>query len=545
MLKVFLVEDEIVVREGIKNNINWVENGFSFCGEASDGELAYPMIQEMKPDIVITDIRMPFMDGLQLSRLIKKEMPWIKIIVLSGYEEFEYAKEAIAIGVTEYLLKPISGAELMKCIKNVRDNILKDQEEKLIFETYKKEMKEYEDAEKRRLLQDIVNNRDSLINILNRGKALNLKLSAMVYNIILFKFHSPEPTHIYLNQCMEVEKKLEKLLEEKENVIRFDCLLDGMALLLKGNSTEEILQIGKEYSMQMKEIMTSYPDLSYFGGIGIPVNRLGELSKSFREASRAFAYRYIWDRSEIMDYRMIAKETFGLAHPESLDVTNVIQLDRGKVISFLKSGSKEDINYFVEEYLNCIGSKNRKSMLFLQYLTIDMYYIVASLAEELGFEVDRIDAPFEVKSQCGFPIPSFAYTKKYIETIFHQVIQIRDELATKHYNDIINRAKQYINDNYRKDDISLNSVASEVYLSPNHFSAVFSQRTGQTFISYLTDLRMKKAKELLKCTDMKTSEIGYYVGYKDPHYFSYLFKKTQQCTPSQYRSGKRQKEDSL
>lgn len=390
MLKVFLVEDEIVVREGIKNNIHWLENGFIFCGEASDGELAYPMIQEMKPDIVITDIRMPFMDGLQLSRLIKKEMPWIKIIVLSGYEEFEYAKEAIAIGVTEYLLKPVSGAELMKCIKNVRDNILKEQEDKLIFEMYKKEMKEYEEAEKRRLFQDIVNNRDSLINILDRGKALNLKLSAMVYNIILFKFHGPEPANPYMNQCIEVEKKLEKLLEERENVIRFDCLLDGMALLLKGNSIEEIKQVGMDYIKQMKDIMTHYPDLAYFGGIGMPVKRLGELSKSFREASRAFAYRYIWDRSDIVDYSMIATEAFGLAHTESLDVTNVIQLDRGKVISFLKSGSKEDINYFVEEYLNCIGSKNRESLLFLQYITMDMYYIAASFTEELGFEADRI-----------------------------------------------------------------------------------------------------------------------------------------------------------
>lgn len=144
MLKVFLVEDEIVVREGIKNNINWLEHGFQFCGEASDGELAYPMIQTMKPDIVITDIRMPFMDGLELSRLIKREMPIIKIIILSGYGEFEYAKEAINIGITEYLLKPISGADLIKSLKNVGDNILKELEEKANLEKFKREMREYE-----------------------------------------------------------------------------------------------------------------------------------------------------------------------------------------------------------------------------------------------------------------------------------------------------------------------------------------------------------------------------------------------------------------
>ena len=108
-MKVFLVEDEYIVREGIKNNIDWEKNGYDFCGEASDGELAFPMISEKRPDIVITDIRMPFMDGIELSRMIKEEYPEIKIIILSGHEEFEYAKAAIQIGVEEYLLKPING----------------------------------------------------------------------------------------------------------------------------------------------------------------------------------------------------------------------------------------------------------------------------------------------------------------------------------------------------------------------------------------------------------------------------------------------------
>ena len=103
MLKIFLVEDEFVVREGIKNNVDWEAHGYDFCGEASDGELAYSMIQKEKPDIVITDIRMPFMDGLTLSKLIKKEMPWIEIIILTGHAEFEYAKEGIKIGVAQYL----------------------------------------------------------------------------------------------------------------------------------------------------------------------------------------------------------------------------------------------------------------------------------------------------------------------------------------------------------------------------------------------------------------------------------------------------------
>ncbi|MCQ2524771.1 MAG: response regulator, partial [Lachnospiraceae bacterium] len=118
-MKVFLVEDEYIIREGIKNIINWEGNGYTFCGEAADGELALPLISKTQPDIVITDIKMPFMDGLELSRLIKQKYPNIEIIILSGYDEFDYAKQGISIGVAQYLLKPISGADLLKAVNEV------------------------------------------------------------------------------------------------------------------------------------------------------------------------------------------------------------------------------------------------------------------------------------------------------------------------------------------------------------------------------------------------------------------------------------------
>ena len=114
MIKVFLVEDEVVIRDAIKNSIDWEQEGYEFVGEASDGELALPMILKEKPDILITDIRMPFMDGLELSRLVKKELPDTNIIILSGYDEFEYAKEAIKIGISDYLLKPVSSFSISR-----------------------------------------------------------------------------------------------------------------------------------------------------------------------------------------------------------------------------------------------------------------------------------------------------------------------------------------------------------------------------------------------------------------------------------------------
>ena len=133
MIKVFLVEDEVVIRNGIKKGINWEQEGFIFTGEASDGEVAYPLIKKARPDILITDIKMPFMNGLELSRMLKKEFPDMKILILSGYNEFDYAKQAITIGVTDYLLKPISAEQLLEEIKKVAVTIQKEREERLDY----------------------------------------------------------------------------------------------------------------------------------------------------------------------------------------------------------------------------------------------------------------------------------------------------------------------------------------------------------------------------------------------------------------------------
>lgn len=143
MISVFLVEDEFIVREGIKN-MNWEAYGLSFVGEASDGELAFPLIKKKHPDIVITDICMPFMDGLELSRLVKKELPQTKILILSGHEEFEYAKDAIQIGVEEYLLKPINSDELLQVVRRAADKITEERQAGGVTERTRPERKNAE-----------------------------------------------------------------------------------------------------------------------------------------------------------------------------------------------------------------------------------------------------------------------------------------------------------------------------------------------------------------------------------------------------------------
>lgn len=536
MLKIFLVEDEIIVREGIKNNINWNENGFIFCGEASDGELAFPMIQNLKPDIVITDIKMPFMDGITLSRLIKKELPNIKIIFLSGYSEFEYAKEAIQIGITEYLLKPINSTNLLNCIKRVRDNIQKELDEKANLNKYRREMNEYIAEEKRKLFIEIIQGTTSYIEIMEKSKSLNLELGAIMYNIILLKMNRDQ--NIEGAKLPDViTKKIEGFLEDYPKIISFDCSIDGMSLLLKGDSEEDIIYTQNHCVKKIKEIMSEYKSAAYFGGIGTPVNRFGEIPVSYHEASKALAYRYIWDFNEILGSKEITSESImGQASMEP-DMTNIVLPDKKRVLAFLKTGELVDVDFFVEEYFKIMGREGNKSIVLRQYILIDMYVLVTSYLEEIGFKADVIPKPFKNIGQKNMSFFGLEDIISYIVSIFKQAIGIRDELWSQNMNVVIHKAKEYVNANYCNEDISLNLVAANVYISPSHLSSIFSQKIGLTFIKYLTDLRMNKAKELLKGTNLRTSEVGYQVGYRDPHYFSYLFKKTQNCTPKQYRNG--------
>lgn len=142
MISVFLVEDEVIMRNGIKRNIPWEQEGFTFAGEASDGELAWPLIKKTRPDILITDIRMPFMNGLELSELVRKELPETKIIILSGYSEFDYAKQAITLGVTDYLLKPITSEKLLEAVRRVAAIVQEERAQRALVLQYEKEMQE-------------------------------------------------------------------------------------------------------------------------------------------------------------------------------------------------------------------------------------------------------------------------------------------------------------------------------------------------------------------------------------------------------------------
>lgn len=537
MIKIFLVEDEIAIRKGIKNSIDWEKEGYEFVGEAGDGELAYPMILKTKPDILITDIKMPFIDGLQLSKLVRKELPATKILILSGYDEFEYAKEAIKLQVAEYLLKPISSAKLLDVLAQVKEVIRQEQEEKELIKKYKEDMKENRELEKERFLNQIITQNLSLAQILETGESLGMDLSAPLYNILLLKITEN-------GGKQETYAEIESALDTLSGVFSFRRGVDEWLFLLTADDAEKMERRIESCRKTVRQITEKTdPPVEYFGALGNPVERLREIKNSLKEAEKKFAFQYFKKWNQILEIPV--RDVGSSENPQTEKKENEellissVQVDKlnHKIIeNFIHTGLRREVSNFVDDYFMSLGEKSVQSLMFRQYVAMDFYLAAVAFLERLGFSSKELVERCGDLKEMEQVIQTIEQTKEYIKKVLDATLECRESVSRKRYSDLLKEAVSYIEHHYEEEDISLNQVAASVNISPSHFSTIFSKEMGETFIEYLTNVRMERAKQLLRSSTMKTAEIAYAVGYKDAHYFSYLFKKVQKCTPREFRT---------
>lgn len=541
MLKVFLVEDEVVIRNGIKHSIPWEREGFEFSGEASDGELAYPLIMREKPDILITDIRMPFMDGLELSRIVKKELPQMKIIILSGYDEFDYAKTAIEIGVTRYLLKPINSVKLLQEVREVAALIEKERELDRMLERYQKEMEENILLERQKLWNALISNELSAVELLECARRVGMDLTAPAYQVFLFKTMMGDGSGGCSRNAIALSDRVVELSRSWDYILTFDRSPEGWVFLIKAENEEEAEESLKQCIGELTVLVKEYPDMEYFGGVGTVVHRPRDIGSSYQEAGKAFAARFFTEANQIVrcgDVRGLHQRGEGKI---DVSVLRSHKSERELVEKFLRSGTLEEAGNFLEEYFLDIGEENCQSLLYRQYILMDLYFSVTDFLDSL--KIGRDSLPEEcrdINEIAGNGAVSLPEMRTAVETLFVEAMKLRDNHSMKRYGAILEEAKAFIQENYQREDMSLNTVASRVNVSPSYFSTIFSAQTGQTFVEYLTSVRLDKARELLMCSSMRTAEIGYEVGYKDSHYFSYIFKKVVGCSPKDYKNRRKE-----
>ena len=548
MLKIFLAEDEVVVRETIKRMIPWEELGFELVGEAADGEMALPLLIRQQPDLLITDIKMPFMDGLTLARLAKKEIPGLKVVILSGYDDFNYAKQAIGIGVEDYLLKPITKNALIERLSEIRSRYEHEKTQKEYYEKFQREMQAYEKNSSRDFFEALVGGSMDMMGVYKRAEKLGLDIVAEAYNVLIFTMNCDEDFSGQRDEYSSWEAESLELLENffaghssamlfRSNIFSYGVLLKGQRETIEENTRACVDEIRKILSRQDGR-------REWFLAVGQSVERLSQIQKSYHTASRAFSQRYLYDENilyydemETMEHPGGQAETEDNAYLQKVDVN---ALNPAILQKFLSNGLQEETENFVKDYFYAIGQEPMESLVFRNYVILNVRFSVISFIKGLGCDTNEMESADteEVLAESGKNMESaIAYAKKMIS----QAIEIRDQNSGNKNRSILRTAVDFIDSHYMDEEISLNTVANVANVSSNHFSALFSQNMGQTFIEYLTTLRMNKAKELLRCTGMRSSEIAGEIGYKDAHYFSYLFKKTQGMTPSDYRKAREEK----
>ena len=537
MLKVFLVEDESVIREGFRDKIPWEQYGFQLVGEAGDGEMALPMIRKLKPDLLITDIKMPFMDGLSLSEIVKEEFPKIKIIIISGYDDFEYARQAIKAGVDQYLLKPITRTTLRGVLLEMKEKIEQGMEQKDYQAQYQDEVQEFEQFSLRRFFEKILEGKLSVKEIYEEAAAQSLQLTASCYNLLLFS--------IYEKAEVSSRESRERLIRKQEEVFhyflrhpqyilfRFNVNCYGVLIKSEQSQMEELTENSLAH---FKKVCAPEEDhLEWYVAVGTEVERLSMLPQCYKDANHYFAYRFIKPGLHVLSETTLSDCLAGQGE-KNIGTVDFMQMDPEIIRDFLSRGEDKEIHDFVESYLYNIQNA-LKSRMFRSYVILNIRFAVVAFLESIG--ADQAEYLEEIEHAVQMIRSEDSEIFEYFAGMLETAMGIRDRINSCQGGKMLKKALDYIDDHYDCDTLSLNLVAENIGMSASYLSAIFSQNMQKTFVEYVTEKRIEKAKKLLKQTDKNSGEIAKAVGYKDSHYFSFVFKKLQGCSPREYRAEKK------
>jgi two-component system response regulator YesN len=517
--KVFLVEDEIVTRENIRDNVSWEADGFEFGGEAPDGEVALPLLQAIKPDVLITDIKMPFMDGLELSRIVREKMPEVKIVILSGHDEFEYAQQAIKLGVVEYLLKPVSAHDLHQVLQKLSAELEQEEKEHESLELLWGQIEQNQAALRERLLLHIVVGAVSPAEMAEQTQLLNLNLTGRWYLIVVVRIELSDPRQRFNYPKYEkIHQIVQSVVEGDPDIFLLKKDWEELVLVFK-SYTRDILEGDKERTIDQIKQQSAGTDCRLVIGCGSPEKQLVDISRSFIEA-----ILHIQEQSRA-------------AEPESgLEKSEWLWAEKPAVEEYLKSGTKADFDNFFDTRILPLARTAVKSHIIKVYLFMDVLLATARFVIHLGGDVLQILPEFQNIETVLSYIKTIDQIRDCTRRILHSGLEFRERSVNSPQTGMIEQAKEYIDRHYTDPGLSLSEVAAHINHSPSHFSTLFSQVTSQTFKEYITQIRLKKAKELLRSTAQTSSEIASQVGYIDPHYFSSVFKKKIGLSPKEYRN---------
>ena len=529
LYSILFVDDEEDVISVIMKKLDWEAMGYRVLGYAKNGMEALEVAEEMMPDVVMTDIKMPYMDGLTLSKKLKGLYPDVKIVIFSGFDEFDYAKEAIKLEAEEYILKPIRAVELQEVFERVKKALDKERDEKRNIEKLQNYYQESLPLLQKNFLMALVEGRVLAREIEEYKENYQLSLMGPYYVVIQLHIGKTGDTQGVSGVLLlaSVEKLVKEQLKENETVNEFSYMGD-IFLLVQLQNQEKIKTLidrTDAFCRLAKKICKA----NVTAGIGYLVDSLEDLPISYKGAMNAVSYRVLYGSQKAIAIEEIAPTE---NEQEAWEEQAIY-----RIFKKIKLGSEAE---FKEAICDCIQKVEKMRAIPQSYQFFVMEFITYVFRFVNNNSIGREEI-FKEGSDVYKTVLEFESVNQLkdwmIETAYKLQAKIQEqrEGTTKSF---VKSAKQYVQDHYAEVDLGLESLCKTLGVSVAYFSTVFKKETGKTFINYLTEVRMERAARLLLENEDKTYIIAEKTGYQDPNYFSYAFKKYFGQSPSKYRQGK-------
>ncbi|MEH7272444.1 response regulator [Neobacillus vireti] len=516
MHKVIVVEDDRIIRRGICQAIPWGEHGFVIAGEAGDGEVALELIEKEQPHVVISDINMPFMSGLEMAKQIKERSPETRIIFLTGYEDFKYAQEALKLRAFDYLLKPVDSEYLLKKAKEAAADWEKESvKEKRIIESLP--------LLQQKFFQKLSREGDYRVDVENELLALDVEMEGPFYAVILVK--------------NTIELELEgNFFKDKITSFTSSFFIDLPCLVMNAEVGEYVILLSLEKDQdsrkgELAEALFNYLSIEIDDNITITHGRAYpnrfEVGKSFLEARVAMDMRHIMGTGRVISLdETVSKCNQKEEHIQDLEM---------KFENQIKSGLPEKANEALVELSTAIIDRKTVPLADLKVLGLKFSTMLFFEIEKWKKEdsTDRFNSSDVYKDIMA--LSSLTEMTEMLHSLIEEWSSAMYKKKENNYYSHVDQAIKYMQENFHDSSLTLQKVAEFIHVSTPYLSNLFKIEKGFNFGDFLLELRMKKAMELLGEGNMKTYEVCEQAGYSNPQYFGICFKKYTGFTPAEFK----------
>ena len=529
MYKVFIVDDEPFILEGLRAIIRWEEYGLTIIGQASNGADTLALLQDMDTDIVITDIKMPKMNGLELIQKVKKMRPNVRFIILSGYNDFDYVKESITLGIENYLLKPINVQELISTLQNTVHKIAKDRNKTIYAHT------DWEILRSNILYRWLTNNIEPR-ELRERASLLHISLNCPYYIAAVIKIlFDVRKGHIPPDpKASQIADEAHALCRQTLQSFAFEsdiCFCDPedhIVLVFGRNTVEQQKETIKEVLRRIGANIQSTLNADVCITLGNTEASYLTVHESYANAKNALAYHLVTPDNDIIDFEEI--QFFAPHRPIDL------QIEWAVFSKLLISQDTDALFSFIDDTFETLQANKALAPSHIHCLIIEILLNIENTLNVLNIQDFSLSNDYKSLFENLLKLQTVQQLKEMVKNTLRKTI---DCLASKEQtaNPVITRILNYINVHYAE-ELSLKTLGAAFNINATYLGQIFQKETQEVFSSYVNKLRLQKAKQMLLDTSLKANEIAAKVGYTDSNYFYKIFKKNIGISPTAFRKYK-------